>query len=145
MQPTVFDRHGTQRLTAWKEFRDSLETSDTPLEDVAMLWSQAPFVSPYLNPDNPTEWPDPWHLVLDLRLDDLAIALGMLYTIKLTQRFKGTVCEIHTSMFQNEKHPRYCLVVDNKSVLNLEYRTVLDINSLQKVETRLIWSKIDPL
>jgi len=141
----VFDRHGTERLTAWKEFRDSLETSDTPLEDVAMLWSQAPFVSPYLNPDTPSEWPDPWHLVLDLRLDDLAIALGMLYTIKLTQRFKGTICEIHTSMFQNEKYPRYCLVVDNKSVLNLEYRTVLDVNSLQNVETRLIWSKIDPL
>ena len=141
----MFDRHGTQRLTAWKEFRDSLETSDTPLEDVAMLWSQAPFVSPYLNPDNPAEWPDPWHLVLDLRLDDLAIALGMLYTIKLTQRFKGTVCEIHTSMLEHDKHPRYCLVVDNKSVLNFEYRAVVDIDVLHKVETRLIWSKKDPL
>ena len=141
----MFDRHGTQRLTAWKEFRDSLETSDTPLEDVAMLWSQAPFVSPYLNPGNPSEWPDPWHLVLDLRLDDLAIALGMLYTIKLTQRFMGSVCEIHTSMFHNDKHPRYCLIVDNKSVLNLEYRCVVGIESLQNVETRLIWSKNDPL
>jgi len=141
----VFDRHGTQRLTAWKEFRDSLETSNTPLEDVAILWSQAPFVSPYLNPETPLEWPDPWHLVLDLRLDDLAIALGMLYTIKLTQRFKDAACEIHTSMSQNDKHPRYCLVVDNKSVLNLDYRCVVDINSLQEAKTRLIWSKFDPL
>jgi len=141
----VFDRHGTQRLTAWKEFRDSLETSDTPLEDVAMLWSQAPFVSPYLNPETPDEWPDPWHLILDLHLDDLAITLGMLYTIKLTQRFKDTSCDIHTSKFETDKHPRYCLIIDNKSVLNFEYRAVLDINSLQNVETRLVWSKNDPL
>ena len=84
MSPTVFDSYGTDRLTKWKQFRDSLETSATPLEDVAELWSHAPFVSPYLDPQNPAEWPDPWHLILDLRLDDLAIALGMLYTIKLT-------------------------------------------------------------
>lgn len=141
----MFDRHGTQRLTAWKEFRDSLETSNTPLEDVAMLWSQAPFVSPYLNPTTPDEWPDPWHLVLDLRLDDLAIALGMLYTIKLTQRFKEANCEIYTTVFPHDKTPRYCLVIDNERILNLEYRSVVGIESLQDVETRLIWTKIDPL
>lgn len=141
----MFDQYGTQRLTAWKEFRDSLETSSTPLEDVAMLWSHAPFVSPYLNPETPSEWPDPWHLVLDLHLDDLAITLGMLYTIKLTQRFIGSKCEIYTTQLPQHKDPIYCLIIDNKSVLNLEYRSVVGIESLQDVETRLIWTKIDPL
>lgn len=141
----MFDRHGTQRLTAWKEFRDDLETSDTPLEDVAMLWSQAPFVSPYLDPGNPSEWPDPWHLVLDNRLDDLAIVLGMLYTIKLTQRFMGSNCEIHTSMHPNDKDPRYFLVVDGVHVLNLEYRSVVELSNLDELQSRLIWSKPGPL
>jgi len=137
----VFNQHGTERLAAWKEFRESLETSETPFLDVANLWSQAPFVSPYLDPQNPAEWPDPWHLILDLRLDDLAIALGMLYTIKLTHRFIDAECEIHKSTFPNKNEPSYILIVDKKYVLNLEYKNVVDVEELKNIETRLIWSK----
>lgn len=139
MLPTVFDLYGNDRLTAWKKFRDNLEHSDTPFQDVAEFWSRAPFVSPYLNPQNPSEWPDPWHLILDLRLDDLAIALGMLYTIKLTQRFIDSVCEIHIST--SDKDARYILIVDNKHVLNFEYGSVTDISKLNNLKTNMIWSK----
>ena len=114
----VFNEHGTDRLAAWKEFREGLETSEHPLEDVANLWSQAPFVSPYLDPNNPEEWPDPWHLILDLRLDDLAIALGMLYTIKLTRRFMHSKSEIHKPILTEKQEPTYFLIVDQKYVLN---------------------------
>ena len=137
----VFDEHGTDRLASWKEFRNSLEISEHPLEDVAELWAQAPFVSPYLDPQNPTEWPDPWHLILDLRLDDLAIALGMLYTIKLTHRFMDTNCEIHMSMFPDKKDPTYMVIVDNQYVLNLEYKSVVSIEKLNGVHTKLLWTQ----
>ena len=136
----VFDVYGNDRLVAWKEFRDSLETSEHPLMDVAELWSHAPFVSAYLDPKNPSEWPDPWHLIIDLRLDDLAIALGMLYTIKLTQRFIDTKCEIHMSMPQQKNEPSFLLIVDDQHVLNFEYRNVIDIKDLADVKTSLIWS-----
>lgn len=111
------------------------------MDDVAELWSHAPFVSPYLDPQNPTKWPDPWHLVLDSRLDNLAIALGMLYTIKLTQRFMNVKCEIHTSTLPNEKEPSYMLIVDDKHVLNFEYRSVVTVENLHGVRTSLIWTK----
>lgn len=137
----MFNQHGTDRLATWKEFRDSLEVSNNPFNDVAKFWSHAPFVSPYLNSLNPEEWPDPWHLVLDSRLDELAIALGMLYTIKLTRRFMDSKCEIHTSMFPNEKNPRYFLVVDNEYVLNLEYGEVASAEQLKSIKTSMIWSK----
>ena len=137
----VFDEHGTDRIAAWKEFRNSLETSDHPLDDVAELWSHAPFVSPYLDPQNPTEWPDPWHLILDLRLDDLAIALGMLYTIKLTSRFIDTECEIHKSTIPDKVEASYILIVDKKYVLNMEYKSVVGVEKLKNIETKLIWSK----
>lgn len=137
----MFDKHGTDRIAAWKEFRDTLETSDHPLEDVAELWSHAPFVSPYLDPKTPTEWPDPWHLVVDLRLDDLAIALGMLYTIKLTRRFMETKCEIHTSMLPDKREPSYMLIVEDKHVLNLEYKSVVSIEKIKKIKTSMIWSQ----
>lgn len=140
MLHTVFNEYGTQRLAAWRQFRDSLETSETPLEDVAKLWTYAPFVSSYLDPKIPTKWPDPWQLMLDLRLDDLALVLGMLYTIKLTQRFIDTECEIHMSMSSEKKDPLYMLVVDGTSVLNLVYGTVVDVDQMKNLDTKRIYS-----
>ena len=133
----MFDLHGTDRLTEWKRFRDSIETSDTPFEDVALFWSRAPFVSPYLNYQKPNEWPDPWHLILDNRLDDLAITLGIMYTIKLTQRFMDSLCEIH--MLPEEDNKTF-LVVDKKHVLNYEYRLVAGVENIDSVQTNIIWS-----
>ena len=140
MLPTVFDEHGTQRLAAWRQFRQSLEISETPLQDVAKLWTHAPFVSSYLDPQIPTEWPDPWHLMLDLRLDDLALVLGMLYTIKLTQRFSQTVCEIHMSMSPENNPTQYLLLVDNFYVLNLDHGLVVEKQRLDSLDTKTIYS-----
>lgn len=136
----VFDLHGNDRLAAWKQFRDSLEHSENPFQEVVDLWSHAPFVSSYLDPKKPNEWPDPWHLILDLRLDDLAITLGMFYTITLTQRFMNTICEIHMSMPPNNNTPIFALSVNKKHVLNLEYKKVVDISELQKYKTNIIWT-----
>jgi hypothetical protein len=140
MWPTVFDEYGTKRLAAWRQFRESLETSETPLDDVAELWQHAPFVNPYLDPQNPKSWPDPWHLMLDLRLDDLALVLGMLYTIKLTQRFIDTNCEIHMSMCPKNKDPRFVLLVGNEWTLNLNYGTVTGAEQLKQLDTKTIYS-----
>ena len=120
----MFNLYGNDRLTEWKRFRDSLEVSQTPFEDVVNLWSKAPFVSPFLDPSRPDTWPDPWHLVLDGKLDDLAISLGMLYTLQLTQRFMGSSLEIHTSMSSNKKNASYFVVVDHGHVLDHQKREV---------------------
>lgn len=135
----MFNLYGNDRLTEWKRFRDSLETVSNPLEEVAKLWSQAPFVNSYLDPQTPSEWPDPWHLVLDNKLDELAICLGMLYTVKLTQRFMASVCEIHMSMLPKDSSPSFYLVVDNTYVLNYEPRKIHDLTVLQGIQTNTIW------
>lgn len=134
----MFDTHGIDRLTKWKNFRDKLETSPNPLQDLAEFWSKAPFVNPYLKEDNPKEWPDPWHLVLDERLDNLAIALGMLYTLKLTQRFMDVKCEIHTSMLSNNNICHW-LLVDDKYILNYKYREVVNVSELEGVSTNKLY------
>jgi hypothetical protein len=135
----MFNLYGNERLTEWKRFRDSLESSNDPLTCVAELWATAPFVNSYLDPNNPIKWPDPWHLVLDSKLDELAICLGMLYTVKLTQRFMDTDCEIHMSMPPNNSEPSFYLVVDQDQVLNFEPRVVHSISVLDNVETNTLW------
>lgn len=135
----MFNLSNQDRLTEWRRFRDNLECSETPLEDVVSLWSKAPFVSSYLDPDRPDQWPDPWHLILDNKLDDLAIVLGMLYTLKLTQRFMNYHFEIHMSTSKNQKEKNYFLVVENH-VLNLEYGSVVEVSALEKHSTSKIWA-----
>ena len=137
----MFDLHGNERLIKWKQFRDSIELSNSPLEDVANFWSHAPFVSPYLPSSNPASWPDPWQLIANGRFDELAIVIGMLYTIKLTQRFIDSKCEIHMTMPSKEKDPIYMLIIDNQHVINFEYKTVSSIAVLENIKTSLIWSK----
>ena len=141
----MFDLYGTERLLNWKQFRDSIETSNDPFDAVAEFWSHAPFVNTFLDPQKPNTWPDPWRLVIDGKMDELAICLGMLYTIKLTQRFMKTNCEIHTSMLPNEKSPKYFLVVDHSKVLNLEYKNVVDFDKLSGVQTNMVWQLDDSL
>lgn len=137
----MFNLYGNERLTEWKLFRDHLENSPTPFHDVAVFWSQAPFVNQFIKSDSPSDWPDPWHLILDNKFDDLAIALGMLYTIKLTRRFMDTKCEIHMFMFPNEKSENFLLLVDNEHVLNYQYKDVVSFNSINGLKTNLLWSK----
>lgn len=133
----MFNLYGIDRLTEWRNFRDQLETSTTPFNDVAELWANAPFVSPYLDPKSPKTWPDPWHLVIDNRLDDLAITLGMLYTLSLTERFKAAEFEVREI---DKRDPHYILLVNHHDILNLEYRRVTTIDSVNLEGSNIIWS-----
>ena len=133
----MFNLYGNERLTSWKQFRDTLEISTSPFEDVAELWSHAPFVSAFINPHNPESWPDPWHLIIDGKFDDLAIVLGMLYTLKLTKRFADAEFVIHMDELKN-KTPTYWLVINGKYVLNYHFKEVVSLENLPKVSTSII-------
>lgn len=139
----MFNLHGHTKLAEWRRFRDELETSSNPLEQVAEYWAQAPFVNNYLSED-PSDWPDPWQLILDNELDDLAIALGMCYTIKLTQRFNQSKCEIHKTV-DDKNRSRYFLIVDDHYVLNYDYRQVVGVEDLSKTPSDPLWSKQDAI
>ena len=137
----MFNKHDTDRIAEWKHFRDYLEQSPTPYEDVANLWGRAPFVENYLDHTLPDTWPDPWHILVDDRLDNLAICLGMLYTFKLTERFKNTPCEIFRLTDPRDRQPVNVLAVDNKHVLNWDIREVVDMDRLKSLEIKKIWEK----
>jgi hypothetical protein len=134
----VFDLNETDRLKKWKEFRNNLENSATPFEDVALLWSNAPFVNDFLNPLDNQTWPDPWRLIIDNRFDELGIVLGMCYTLQLTERFKSSRYEIHMSMPNLKRERKFFLVVDNGIVLNWTPRAVSKLDDITVSLTK-IW------
>lgn len=138
----MFNLYHSDRIKAWKEFRDQLEVSQCPCQDVAEFWALAPFVNSYLDPHNPKSWPDPWRLVLEGRYDNLAITLGMLYTLKLTTRFMDTPYEIHMSMPLNEKDQNFFLVIDHSDVLNFEYKQSLKLNDIVEIKSEILYTGI---
>jgi hypothetical protein len=133
----VFNLHDTERLLAWKSFRNQLESDPTPFQSVVELWAKAPLVNLYLDPNTPEYWPDPWHLIIDDRFDDLAIVLGMLYTIKLTDRFSNLGLEIYKSV--EEKNPIFFLRA-GENILNLEYNHVVNASSLDDIVSIKIYT-----
>lgn len=79
-----------ERLREWKSFRDRIGQLDleTACQSVSTLWSYAPFVTRYLEPNRQsslTPWPDPWTLLYENYYCDLAKSLGMLYTLYFSQ------------------------------------------------------------
>jgi hypothetical protein len=137
----VFDLKTEDRLQAWRDFRDSLETSVTPLEDVARFWAKTPYNSKVLDPYHVKSWPDPWKLVINNRYDLLAITLGICYTLTLTARFKETKCEIYTSVTDKEE-PRYMCVIDDKFVLNLHHGAVTTKEHVPP-DAILLWNSLN--
>lgn len=135
----MFDLYGNDRLSEWRKLRESLENSQTPFDDVVALWCKAPFVSPYLDPYNCSNWPDPWKLVLDNKFDNLSIALGILYTLKLTQRFSDTEFKIHMSVSPKKSDSEFFVSAEEKFYLNFLYGTVTEACNTGE-NYRIIWT-----
>lgn len=120
----MFDLHDQQRLLAWRQFRDGLETSTTPLETTSEFWAAAPFVEKYLDDSNFDSWPGAWELILEGKFDNLGIALGIFYTLSLTNRFMNSPIGVYRATPHDNQTVYYVVIVEEQWVLNWSYRKV---------------------
>ena len=108
------------RLTAWSEFRKSLEISQSPFDDLINFWAYAPLIAHNHNidPYYQGSWPTPWEIIAENRYDDFTKAIMMGYTLLLTEKFKKNNVQIRT-LVDKEKNRLYNIVlIDNNMVLN---------------------------
>jgi len=116
----MFDKSVDQRLTSWINFRKSLDTSETPLQDVWDFWHVAPFI-PYnknIDPYYQRNWPSPWEIIAENKYDEFTRALMIAWTLKLTNKFAETKIEIRT-LVDNKFNREYNLVyIDDNWVIN---------------------------
>ena len=97
------DLNYEQRLSEWSTFRDSLEASEDPLQDVINYYNKIPTVSIQTDPYTPSTWPSPWELINENMYCDFCRVLGMCYSLQLTDRFKGTKFEIHIGINKTKR------------------------------------------
>ena len=120
-----------ERLSAWRDFRRVLDKQDlqTALESTARFWQSSPFSPYYLDPSSTSKWPDPWTLISENYYCDIAKALGMLYTIALTQHSPELELRIY---YDTHARVNYNLVWvdDGKYVLNMTDSEVVNRRQL---------------
>lgn len=120
------------RLEHWKRFRREIDsmTFEAALEQVAKFWNRAPFTPFYLEHDQPQNWPDPWTLIAENCYCDLAKALGIVYTLHLSNH-KDHNISLRIYRRSGTFHQYNLVWINNgKYVLNLESEEVVNKKSI---------------
>lgn len=121
------------RLRLWQDFRRKISklSLDEAVREVEHLWSYAPFQKHYLSTDDIQNWPDPWELLFENYYCNLAIALGIVYTMYLSDHRPAIEIRIYIDSSTKEQY-NLVFIEQGKYVLNLEHDTVLNMSDINK-------------
>lgn len=123
----------SERLRSWQAFRLYLDT--LPLEEAIRecnhLWAYCPYQKYYLTTDNLQNWPNPWELLHENIYCDLARALGIVYTLYLTDHNPTVELRIYTDKNTNQEY-NLVYLCDGKYVLNYEHDTIVNKQQITK-------------
>ena len=115
-----------ERLLAWQSFRKSLDSMslDDCVKTVNKHWWTAPISTQFFSQTLPEQWPDPWQLIVDNFYDDIARALGMLYTIYYSKH--DCDAQLVCGMYEGNE---YNLVLINGGKYTLNWDTACHVNT----------------
>jgi len=112
----MFDKKYEDRLLLWREFRESLETSEDPLQDVVNFYSNAPIVPIQVDPYTQDNWPNPWEIIKENNYCEFVKLLAISYTLQLCERFIDTGFEINIVRDDKRSSTEYLLFVGDMCI-----------------------------
>jgi hypothetical protein len=112
----MFDKKYEDRLVLWREFRDSLEVSNDPIQKAIEFYEKAPSTSFSADPYTPSTWPDPWELLEENQYCEFGKILAVCYTLQLTDCFSQATFEIHIRQDREKSRTLYLLFVDDRVI-----------------------------
>jgi hypothetical protein len=131
-----------QRLSAWVNLRQQIDTLEEPLEAVDKFWKQC-FTTAYnknLDPFNQRSWPTPWEIISQNTYDDFTIAVMMGYTLLLSTKFSNSQVQIKTMVDKDQTKLYNLVYLDEEHVLNCDQGPVKaqDISDSFRLENLVI-------
>jgi len=109
------------RLKSWSDLRIFIEplSLEEQLNTIAKWWGHAPRVNNSVHWNDKSNWPTPWELLADNSYCELAIALGMSYTIIMIENKN---CSVEIAQAKDDLGNEYNLVLvdDRKYILNYD-------------------------
>lgn len=112
----MFAKNFLDRIRHWKEFRESLETSETPIDDTIDFWSHAPLTTIAADPYDQEKWPGPWEMIEENIFCPFVKILAICYTLQLTDRFSTHPAEIHIVQDKEKSETKYLLKINGKCI-----------------------------
>ena len=125
----MWETHPDKRLVVWHQLRHECKTLplEETLQKTAFFWSKAPLALHYLHWDTIESWPNPWELISDDIYCDLALCLGISYTLLMLDH-----PEINDLCIADAGEGHYVVLVNNKKyILNWSHGIVLNTSSIQ--------------
>ena len=118
----MFDKDFDSRLVSWAEFRQTLETSQDPIQDTINYFNPAPLVTIQTDPYTPSSWPDPWEVIKENTYCEFVKILAICYTLQLTDCLSKVNYEIHIT-HDNKKSSTYYLLYVGERVIGFVENT----------------------
>ena len=130
-----FNGRTEQRILNWRQFRKSLDVWPNDLDKVARTWASAPLVN-YLHQDHKEQWPCAWQMIADNLYCDIAVALGMFYTLYYSSYPQKETLRMVGYKLRSE-HKEFNLVIceGEKYVLNYDLGRVVNIPDVSQLGT----------
>lgn len=128
-KPLIFHGDYTERLTAWREFREGLEIEPTALQLTLQLYQQCPLTHTKTNFFDRSTWPQAWNLIEKNDYNTVDRLLGVWYTLRLTDRFVRDKIDLIQCVDKNSNqlekiNPYHALAVDHQYLV-LENSAIL--------------------
>jgi len=112
----MFEKKFEERLVLWRQFRETLEFSEDPIQDAIDFYSCVPLMNIAADPYTPSTWPDPWELLEENNYCPFVKILAICYTLQLTDCFSKQNFEIHILHDNENSQTHYVLFVGDRVV-----------------------------
>ena len=109
----MINKNFEQRLSVWRDFRNSLETLEDPIQETINFFDDVPLANIAADPYSKDTWPNPWELIEENNYCPFVKILAICYTLQLTDRFSQSVFEIHITQDKKRSATDYLLYVDD--------------------------------
>ena len=121
----MFNLKPDDRMHFWRNFRVDLKDMKPieALESVNKLWATCPTTNGYLDYADCRDWPDPWTLIDNNHYCEVAVALGIFYTIYLSEILDNNALKI---VIYKDKQNFVNSVHIDKYALNISYNEILN-------------------
>lgn len=131
-----FNEPEDHRIVSWRNWRESLNSlpKEEILQQVAETWSHVPIVMHLLSPDQIDTWPNPWQLITDNYYCDIAINLGIFYSLALIENVKFD--DLCIEIYQDQNGwINLSSVEQGKYVLNYSHGKIVNRSYVEQTNT----------
>lgn len=116
---------------AWRNLRSLLTAELEDLSHLSMVcdfWKKTPVRARLLDWDSPSSWPDPWELMHEADFDESSVALGMFYTLVLSedQRWSSDRLKLLLIRDREMEIQRLILMIDDRWLMNLDHGMIME-------------------